>query len=311
MSDTALIVCPRETLTPIVMAEAEALKEAALAGCALIGKIATKDQNDAAVLAVAEVTALKKQIEKAHKDAKLPYLRVCQSLDETKNKLLDELLSEELRVNTLCGNYRQEEQEKLREAERVRQRELDRIERERIAEERRIAEEAAKVERERQAEARRVEEAAAAERRKLEQEAAAARGKQAKAEAAERLAKLEAQRKIDAAQAEQERKEREAQAERERKQREALAAQEVEAVGPQKEFAKTSGQTIKAEWDFEVINIVTLSRTRPDLVKMEAKTREIKEIIALGQKDIPGLRIFEKITTRVRPGSVGQKAIDV
>jgi hypothetical protein len=332
MSETSLILCPSDTLKPTISGEAQAAKEAALAGVALIGRVASAEQNAAAAAAVAKVTDLKRQCEKARKAIKEPFLRVCQAIDEQAKSFMADLSTEELRINTLCGNWFQEEQEKIRQAEHDRQAEIDRIERERQAEEQRIRDESARVERERQAEIRRQEEARLAEvrrveairaeeLRKIEQEAAAARGKSAKAEAAKRMEALEAQRKIDAAKAEEARLKAEADAEEVRKiteakaakeleERNAIAAQEVQCLAPSPTLQKTQGQAVKTAWTFEVINIVTLVKTRPDLCNITPKTAEIKEIINLGQRTIPGLRIFEETKTSVRPGSLG-KAIDV
>lgn len=287
MSETALILCPADTLKPAFIPEAYEAKEFALAGVALIGAIKNQEQNAAAVAAVSEVTALKKRAIKAHKEAKEPYLRVCQALDKARNDFVAELDAEELRVNILCGNFKQEELEKVREAERERQRELDRIEAARLAEEQRIAEEI-----------RKVEEARLAEQHRLEQEALGARGKAAKHEAARKLWELMAQRADDAAKADAERKDREA-----------LAVQEREAVAPVVPMATTKGQTVKAQWTFEVLNIIDLARVRPDLVEMTPRTAAIKEVINLGTRKLAGLRIFEEVKTYVKAGA--GKTIDV
>jgi chromosome segregation ATPase len=307
----ALILCPKETLVPVVMAEALALKESALAGVALIGAIETAEQNASAVEAVAVVTSLKNKIKRAHKDAKEPFLRVCQALDKTRNDLLADLEAEELRVNQACGEYQMAQEEIRREAERARQRELDRIERERREEEQRIAEAARKVEQERLAEERRKAQAIADEQARVARELAQATTKKAREEAAIKAAELEQERLKAAAAADVARHEAEARQARERAEREALAAQEREAVGPAKQLDKTAGQSIKVEWDFEVTSIYDLAKVRPDLVRMEPRTLEIKEAINLGMRELRGIRIFETAKTRVRPGSVGQKAIEV
>jgi hypothetical protein len=124
----ALIVCPKNTLTPVVTAEAEVLISMALEGTEEIQSVTTAQENALANAKVSEVSALKKQINTAHKEAKEPFLRACQALDAAKKKLLDRLDPEELRVNTLCGNYVQEQLEVQREAERARLREVARIE---------------------------------------------------------------------------------------------------------------------------------------------------------------------------------------
>jgi hypothetical protein len=261
VSNQSLITCPSDTLQPVIMSEAQALKEQALAGVALIGKISSMEENQAAVVAVAEVTKLRKLITASHKQAKEPFLRVCQALDRTRNEFDKELAEEEMRVNRICGDYQQEELEKVREKERERQRELGRIERERKAEEERT-------------------------RREAEELAAKTKSSAKKAEILKQAeAKIEEQQQ--------------------------LSVQAAEAVGPQAELAKTAGQSVKPVWTFEVTDIWKLVRARPDLVNITPATARINETIALGTREIAGLKIFEQVKTHVRPGSLGQKWIDV
>ncbi len=52
-------------------------------------------------------------------------------------------------------------------------------------------------------------------------------------------------------------------------------------------------------WNYEVTDIGLLARERPELVKMEAKRREILEVIKVNQS-VPGLRVYEDIQVTAR-----------
>src|ERR1035441_3759101 len=279
MSDTSLIVCPRDTLTPTIAAKAQALIDDALEGCALIGAITTQEQNDAAVIAVSQVTALIRLIEKSHKGAKEPFLKVCQALDKTRREMLLELEAEELRVNTNCGNFLAEQENIRREKERERQRKLDLIERERLEEDRRTLEESERVERERQAEIRRKEEDLLEDQRRLEAEASKAKSKKTREEAMARAKIIEGERISTALRAAEETKQLRTQLELASRDRLELSMQAVEAVGPQLELVKTAGQRVKVEFVFEVVDIWKLVRARPDLVNVTPRTMDINDLI--------------------------------
>lgn len=288
MSDTALILCPRDTLTPTIANAAIAAKQAALEAVALIGKITSKEANDQAALAVGNVTALRRSLEKSRKEIKEPYLRACQAIEKAFHSLDDELAAEELRVNTACGDWKMEQIQLQRQAEVERQREIDRIERERKAESDRVAEV------ERQAEVKRQEEI-----RKAEREALAAKSKKAREEAEARRLELERVAETERAKAEAQRKERES-----------LAEQERLAVAPVAPIARTEGQKVKPVWTFEVVDSIKLIRGRLDLVRWEPNKEAINEAIAAGVREIPGLKIFEVVKVTASPTS-GRKVIDI
>jgi hypothetical protein len=288
---TALILLPppSDALVPSISNEAQALKSMVLDSCEEIQSIESETDNESAVAKVNEVSALIKRVKNEHKAVKEPYLRVCQALDKAKNEFLCQLEAEEMRVNTLAGNWRQDQLEITREAQRARDRELARIEAELLAEQR-------KAESERiQAEAERL-----VEQRRIEAEACKANSKKAKEEAAAKLVELEEQRRLAQLKAEAEQAQREAMAEQERV--------TVPEVAPPE---KTAGQAVKVSWTFEVLNICELAKVRPDLVKMEPRTAEINELInALGVRALRGLRIFEQVKTFARPVK-GPKPIEV
>lgn len=57
--------------------------------------------------------------------------------------------------------------------------------------------------------------------------------------------------------------------------------------------------TIKKFWNYELLDIDVLYKTRPDLVKIEEKRREILVAIKINQ-NISGLRVFEDIDVSAR-----------
>lgn len=318
---TDLILYDQAKTTATIAPALQARKSAALEKIEEIQTVTSQVENDAATVVVQEISDLIKGVEKQHDEVKAPYWAACKAITGAKNTFLTELETERTRVNCLCGNYVQEQLEIQRESERERARQLDKIEADRRAEEARIENERIQAEAAKLAETQRIEAEAAAKRKAaqaaLDAEAAAAKSKRAKAEAAAKQAEFERQlaQEIKAAaerakKSEQERVEAAAKAERERAEREAIAAQEAAAVAPVAPVAKASGQVIKAVWTFEVINILSLAKVRPDLVKMEPRTAEINELInSLGVREMAGLRIFEEVRIGQRKPSM--KILDV
>jgi hypothetical protein len=82
---------------------------------------------------------------------------------------------------------------------------------------------------------------------------------------------------------------------------------EAEIVAPPpvvletKEAVHTFSGTVSASkvWNHEVVDITALYKARPDLVKLEPKTREIKEATKNGEQ-IEGLRVFQEYSQRTR-----------
>jgi uncharacterized membrane protein YqiK len=276
---TALILYdPTKTAATIAPA-LQARKSAALESIETITEVTSDQANEAATVIVQQISDLIKHVEKEHDEAKAPYWAACKAISGIRNTFLAELETERTRVNKLCGNFVQDRLEVQREAERERVRQLEKIEQAKHEEEER-AEQAridAEVERRRQ-----VDEA--------EAQAAKAKSKKAQAEATAKLQELEKQRQEAAAQAERDRAERETQAE-----------QEKAAVAPVAPITKAAGQVVKTPWVFKVTNIFDLVRARPDLVKMEPKTKEINELInELEIRKIPGLEITQEVQIGTR-----------
>jgi len=309
MSDQSLIIYDPGQRSISIAAAAEEAKQLALNGCALIGAVKRAEQQQEAVNAVRDVKAVLLAVERARKAVKEPLLEACRLVDSTASAFVEELKVEELRINTELGNYQQEIVAEARRQEQKRQEELRKIEEARVEEQRRIAEEARKSEEARLAEDRKAQEAAAAERKRIENEAAAAKSKTDKVRLEKERIKFESKQKAEAEARELQRLKDEAARKAEQDRQDALARQAVEAVGPAVVPQKAKGQVVKPTWTFEVVDIWLLARTNPGLVRIEANTSEINQVIAAGVRDIKGLRIVEVVKSTTR--QTGQKIIDV
>lgn len=320
MTNSLIIWKSEEVAAPA--AEAMAMKSMALEAFEAITAVASDAENAAATVHVEDATRLMRDVETARKALVAKPWAMCAAVNKAARDFIADLETERTRVNKLCGNFIQDKLEVQREAERARDRELARIEQARIDEERRIELERIKAEAARIAELRRIEAEAEAARAKaqaaLDAEANTAKSKKAKAEAAVKQAVFEAEQcrlsKLRQAEAVAEvyRQEQEqVRSEAGRAEREAMAAQEKAAVPEVAPLEKAAGQVVKARWTFEVLNILELSKVRPDLVKMEPRTAEINELInALGVREMRGIRIFEEVKTSTRQ-SKGPKFLDV
>lgn len=118
---------------------------------------------------------------------------------------------------------------------------------------------------------------AEAERKRLEQEAA-------KTEDPEEAARLARQAKDNALAAEES-----------RQRAENITSTPV-AIQP-----RSDGLTVKKVWKHKITDIDALYRARPDLVTLEPKTNAINAAIRqAGDRNIPGLDIYEEIDTSIR-----------
>jgi hypothetical protein len=119
-------------------------------------------------------------------------------------------------------------------------------------------------------------------------------------------AQQEEQRKLEEAaqksndQAESERLQQEA-AERARLADEAAKRQEEIEAKEVKAPEKSEGMIVRKVWKHRVTDIHALYKARPELVTLEAKTNAINAVIRQGgEREIPGLEIYEEIDTTVR-----------
>jgi membrane protein involved in colicin uptake len=142
MNDAALMTVDLGLRRVSVPAEVLAMKDAALAGSALIAKVNSPESNQRAVEAQQGLSSFARLIEKSRKMAKEPVLDFARAIDAKAQEIVSEVKNEELRVATLIGNYQQDLLAQQRIAERQKQVELERIERERQEATRKAAEEA-------------------------------------------------------------------------------------------------------------------------------------------------------------------------
>jgi hypothetical protein len=290
MSETALIVMG-DKLTPALLPAFALARDQALEQAALVAVVRNDAEKRPAVEAQIAVKRLIDAVEKSRKAVKEPYLEASRLIDATAKAAVAELAAEQLRLAKIVGDWDMLQLAIARDREAARQEELRRIADQEAAEKRRI-----------EAEARAAEDAREAETKRLADDAAKARGAKAKAEAE---ARQKAQQAEFAKQREAEAKNREVEFKRQQE----LAAQAVEAVGPEKAMAKSEGQRVTARWTFEVTDIWLLAKMHPGMVKIEPRTAEINQALAMGVRQISGCRVFEEIKSGVTTS--GKKAIEI
>lgn len=305
-----LQIFQRSDLSVAVTPDAAELKRQALESAALISVVADDRSNAAACEAMKKLQLVKSATEKARKEIKQPVLDACRAIDAAAAAFVMEVEAESTRLARASADWQSEQTERMRAIERKRQEEADRLERERLAELRRIDEE--RLAKEREAAVKAAQEAAAA-RAEAEKAIAAAKTKAAKAQAA---ARAESERLAAEARAEYERRCLAAAAEKAKADAEARAAQETLTLPLAAERQKATGQTVRSEWEFEVVNPFDVFRSNPGLCKIEIRASEVKAVIAsqlsagITPPKIPGLRIFEVTKVSVRQTPAG-KVVDV
>lgn len=254
-----------------VAPEAEAIKLELITASAAITAVINPDDNATAREQVKKLAALRNLCEKSRKQVKEPVLRIGKDIDQKAMDFVTEIEAEEKRLSKLMGDY-------AAEVERERVKIMREIEAKRQADEKAAREaEAARIKAEQEAEAARIAaEKAEWESTTPEQEAAAA-------------AALKKAEEIEAA------------AEAARIAEEARKAEESKVVA----FIPEKAAGTKFVADFEVTDLDALYRYSPALVTMEAKRKDILELIqALGADEdkqiIPGITITKKAVVSTR-----------
>ena len=130
MSETAIILRDDARMAVSFSAEAEAIKVAALAVGALVGKVTNAAEQAEAVTAQMEIQKVLAVAEKARKACKAPVLEFAKKIDAAAERFITELKEEMTRIATMVGSFQQLEQMKVRAAEQARNAELSRLERE-------------------------------------------------------------------------------------------------------------------------------------------------------------------------------------
>lgn len=133
MSTTEIILADKPVLPPISISPAAlALRDQALAGASLIGKVENADENTRAVRAAIELKRIAQAFERQRKELKEPMLDAGRKLDRlVATELLD--VNKELgRIENLTSEFQLSEQRRIREEAELQRKELERIEAERV-----------------------------------------------------------------------------------------------------------------------------------------------------------------------------------
>ena len=282
----ALIVRNDAALTVSYTEAALALKSHALEVAALVGRVSSEEENQAAVAAQKEIAGILKQAEDSRKQAKEPILDFGRAIDEAANRFKAELKDEELRLGRLTGDYQALQQAKARAAELAR-----------IAEQRKLEEER------RQAEQKIIEERLAAQR-KLDAEAAEIARKEREAKNKEEAARLELER----LELERQRKLAEAKSHQELDKINDRHAEQVAAI-PVVAPVRATGQVVTNDWEITVTDLHLLYRCHANCVELKPRLSEIKNLLKLGVK-VQGVKADPVVKAGVR-ATKQRAAIDV
>jgi len=89
-------------------------------------------------------------------------------------------------------------------------------------------------------------------------------------------------------------------AERKVEQAAVVAEQQKAAIAPVQTVQTVAGLSVKPVKKFEVVDLRRLYEFNPQFVELSAKASVINAALKAGATDIPGLRIYEDVATRVR-----------
>jgi len=230
------------------------------------------EENQWATDALRDVKRLLKQVEDGRKLAKAPALDLGRKIDAAAEEFCQPLIVEEKRLTGLLTSYQAEQQRIAREAEQKRQAELQRQQEEERKRQAEIDRQAREAEQARLAAERREREATDAEARARAQEAAK--------KAMDEIAALAAKKEKEAASAK-------------------LEQAELMRT-PSPAAPKAAGTAVANPWVFEVTDIKALHAARPELVDLVVRRNDIITRIRQGEREIPGLRIYQDTRVTVR-----------
>lgn len=252
------------------------IRDDSLANASLVIAVANTTQLAMATSAIAELKSITRATESSRVEVKAIPLKITQTIDAIAREFSAPVEAEIRRLDGLVRAYAIQ-QERLR------------------------AEQARKIAEAKAAEERRIREEAEAERRRLDAEAAAKR------------AAIEAQRKADLAKA---RSEAEARAAEQRAAQAALRVETDTAAAAQAYEQSAQAETaavpelfampvaaplpVKKVWRFELTSAIDVLKHDPSLLRIEPNTAAINKLIAAGAREIPGLRIYEDIETKIK-----------
>ena len=222
--------------------------------------------------AVRDIRRMLKEVEDGRKTVKAPVLDIGRKIDGAAEEFCQPLIVEEKRLTALLTTYQVEQQRIAREAEAKRQAELARQQEE---------------ERKKREEIQREIEAKAEAQRRAEKQAREATDAKARAEAEKAAQEAAAQRAENEARLQQ--------------QAEAAKLEQVELMrAPSPAAPKAAGTAVSQPWVFEVLDLRLLHAARPELVDLAPRKADILARIRQGEREIPGLRIYQDTRVTVR-----------
>lgn len=263
----ALVLRNASTVAVELLPAAVHERDVYIAAAKSITRIATAQQQQEAVTAVANLRKLTKAVESGRTSAKAPVLDIGRKIDAMAKDFTRPAEVEAERVLKLVNEYQAEQARIAAEAERKRQDEIRRAEEAQLkaeAELRAKQEELERIQREKERADREADATALEIARKAELDA--------------RHAML--MQRMNAAKADAQ----------------GTRAASVVVAGP----VKAAGTMERKEPRFEVLDVVALASSRLDLVTIEPKRADILAQIRNGMTECAGLRIWWETTTTVR-----------
>lgn len=224
------------------------------------------------VNALREINRLLKLAEDGRKEAKTPALDLGRKIDEAAKTFVEPLEVAKKRLSGIHLTWVTEQQRIAREAEEKRQAELRRQQQEAAAKQAELDRKAREAEAAKAEADRKAREATDPESR--------AKAQQEAKEAADKASAVEAQ-----------------------KQKEADAAKLSQAQvlrAPAPVVSKPAGTSVSSPWMFEVVDLKALHAARPELVDLVVRRNDILTRVRQGEREIPGLRIYQDTKVVVR-----------
>lgn len=256
-----------------IAADAYARRKTIIEAADFAPKVITcPDTRQEVATALADVNRLLKEVEKGRTEVKAPVLAVGRTIDATAEEFSAPLAVAQKRLQTILTEDAKEQARIAREAEEKRQAELRRQQTEAAAKQAEIDRQAREAEQARLAAERAEREAKTADARAAAQEAAR--------KAAEESSALAAQKEKEA---------------------EAARLQQAELLrAPSPAAPKAAGTAVSNPWVFDVTDIKALHAARPELVDLVVRRNDIITRIRQGEREIPGLRIYQDTKVVVR-----------
>ena len=256
-----------------IAADAYARRKAVIEAADFAPKAITcGDTRQEVATALADINRILKEVEKGRTDVKAPVLALGRKIDSAAEEFSAPLAAAQKRLQTVLTEDAKEQARIAREAEEKRQAELKRQQEEAAAKQAELDRQAREAEAAKAEADRKAREATDAESR--------AKAQQEAKEAADKASAVEAQ-----------------------KQKEADAAKLSQAQvlrAPALVVSKPAGTSVSNPWAFEVVDLQALHAARPELVDLTPRRNDILTRVRQGEREIPGLRIYQDTKVVVR-----------